>query len=134
MLYLLLIMFVLIWTTQRQKTFPKSSAAQSGGWHGPGQTAQLGGSNIDGNTWDNGTTQPILNSQWSGYDSGIGNIVFAVQGGEDGQNPAQPLVAVGTSQVTTLSRFQLLGGGDPTKPPSVPVQVSTINDKVRRIG
>jgi hypothetical protein len=131
-MYLVLLLIVAICVSQRNRGVQKSSAAISGGLHSPRQTMALGGMNLQGNEFDNGTTVPILNSQWSGYDPGPGNIVFAVQGGEDGQNPSQPPVTFPNSNVTTLPRFTLMGGGDPTRPPVVPVQVNTINDKVRR--
>jgi hypothetical protein len=82
--------------------------------------------------FDNGTTQPILRSQWSGYDPGVGNIVFATQGGEDGQDPASTIIMPSPTQVTALPRFSLLGGGEAQRPPVVPVQVNTLNDVVRR--
>ena len=131
-MYLVLLLIVAIWVTQRNRGVQVSAAGQQGGWHAPRQTIAIGGVNLDGNEFDNGTTQPILKSQWSGYDPGSGNIVYAVGGGEDGQNPAQAVVTVPSSRVTTLPRFNMIGGGDPTRPPVVPVQVSTINDKVRR--
>lgn len=133
-MYLLLLLLAALWLYQRQQAAkPRGSAAsRSGGWHGPQQTSILGGQNIDGNTFDNGTTRPIFNSQWDGIDTGVGNIVFAVQGGEDGQNPAQPIMAVSATPVTTTGRFRILGGSDPNKVPTVPTQVSTINSVVRR--
>jgi hypothetical protein len=134
MLVLLIIVLVLVWTKQRhaQQPLPTSSAGLTGGWHGPGQTAQLGGQNIDGNQFDNGTTRPVLSSQWSGYDPGVGNIVFATQGGEDGQNPAQGVSNISTTGITTLPRFKMIGSGDPKLPAQVPVQVDSLNNVVRR--
>lgn len=131
-MYLVLILIAVIWVAQRNKGAVTSAATLTGGWHGPPQTAIMDGQNLDGNAFDNGTTQPILKSQWSGYDPPIGNIVFAVAGGEDGQNPAQPSVTIPTTQVVTTGRFQILGGGAPTRPPVVPVQVNSLNDVVRR--
>lgn len=133
-MYLILLLLLGLWLYQKQQQAkPRGSAAAgSGGWHSPQQTATLGGVNIDGNMFDNGTTRPIFNSQWSGTDPGVGNVVFAIQGGEDGQNPAQPVMAVSGTPVTSLRRFSLVGGSDPTKVPTVPVQVNTINDVVRR--
>lgn len=131
-MYLLIILLAVLWIGKRNQAARGSAATLSGGWHIPQQTIGLGGANLDGNTWDNGTTRPTFNSQWSGYDPPVGNVVFAVQGGEDGLNPAQPMTQLPSSQVTTLPRFNLIGGGDPLRPPDVPVQVSTINDVVRR--
>lgn len=133
-MYLLLLLVAALWIYQKQQQAkPRGSAAGiTGGLHNPNQTAALGGSNIDGNMFDNGTTQPIFNSQWSGSDPGIGNIVFAVQGGEDGQNPAQPVMAVQATPVTQLSRFSIVGGSDPNKVQTVATQVNTLNNVVRR--
>jgi len=133
-MWLLLLLLFGLWMYQKQQAAkPRGSAAGfSGGLHSPPQTTRLGGSNLDGNMFDNGTTQPIFNSQWSGNDPGIGNIVFAIQGGEDGQNPAQPVMAVQATPVTTLRRFDIVGGSDPNKIPTVPTQVNTINNVVRR--
>lgn len=133
-MYLLLLLVAALWIYQKQQAAkPRgSSAGTSGGLHSPKQTMALGGSNLDGNMFDNGTTQPIFNSQWSGSDPGIGNIVFAIQGGEDGQNPAQPVMAVQGTPVTQLPRFNLVGGSDPSKVQTVPTQVNTINNVVRR--
>lgn len=131
-MWLVLLMIVAIYVARRNSGVQMSAAGISGGLHSPPQTMAIGGQNLDGNEFDNGTTQPILNSQWSGFDPGVGNLVFAVQGGEDGQNPAQPSITVPGSQVTTLPRFQMIGGGDPSRPATVPPQVSTLNDVVRR--
>jgi hypothetical protein len=132
-MYLVLILFGLIWVSQRNKQVAQGSAAsRSGGWHGPDQTTSLGGSNVDGNMFDNGTTQPIFNSQWTGSDKAVGNLVFAVQGGEDGQNPAQTVQALRATPITALGRFSMVGGSDPSISPTVPNQVSSINPVVRR--
>jgi hypothetical protein len=135
-MYLFVILFVLIWWVQRQNRIAAgnlpSAAGVGGGWHVPPQTAELYGQNLDGNMFDNGTTRPILQSQWNGYDPGVGNIVYATNGGEDGQNPAQTIIIPNRSQVTVLPRFNMLGGGDGYRPAMVPPQVNTINDVVRR--
>lgn len=131
-MYLVIFLIVLLWVGRRNSAATVSAAAMTGGRHVPRQVSRLGGSNIDGNQFDNGTTQPIFESQWSGFDPPIGNIVFAVDGGQDGQNPAQPIIVAQRSQVTTLTRFQILGGGEPSTTPLVPPDVDAINPVVRR--
>lgn len=130
---LVLILIAAVWIWHRnQSTTTASAAATQGGWHVPPQTAKLGGVNIRGNTWANGTDTGQIDPQWSGYDAPIGNIVFAVQGGEDGMNPSLPVLQIPSTQVTVLPRFRMLGSGDPTQVPVVPIQISTLNDVVRR--
>jgi hypothetical protein len=135
-MWLVIVILAFVWITRRN-TAPdavSTSAGQQGGWHSPLQTLQLGGSNLDGNTWDNGTVEPILRSQWTGYDAAPAGMVYAVSGGEDGLNPALPNGVLGATTVTTLPRFRMIGGGDPLNSPFIPVNVDDLNDKVRRMG
>jgi hypothetical protein len=132
-MWMLIAIIVLLWTTQRHKAQPLVSlAGQTGGRASPPQTALLGGQNFDGNTWDNGTTDSVFNPQWTGDPPPPGNLIYATQGGEDGQNPANTVVIPSGSQITMTPRFAILGGGDPSLPAQVPVQVSSLNNVVRR--
>lgn len=131
-MFLVIFLLAFIWIAQRNKPTVTSAAARTGGRHSPVQTAQLGGWNMLGNTWDNGTASGTLNPQWSGYDAPIGNLTFAIEGGEDGGDPSQPSLMVPSSQVISLPRFRLLGGGESDPLPSVPVRITALSPVVRR--
>lgn len=137
-MWLVLALIVFVWVAKRNTdagaSVRSSSATGGGGWYSPRQTLGLGGWNLTGNQFDNNTVVPVLRSQSSGNDVAPQGMVYAVSGGQDGQNPALPSGLIGSTEVTTLPRFRMIGGGDPRNLPVVPVNVSTLNDKVRRFS
>jgi hypothetical protein len=131
-MYLLIGLLIILWLSKRNAGTTTSAAAATGGFHAPYQTLELDGEDLTGNTFDNGTYRPYLRSQSSIYDTAPGNMIYAVSGGEDGLSPALAGGLLGSTEVTSLGRFRMIGGGDPRRIPVVPVNVTSLNDKVRR--
>lgn len=136
-MYLVLALLAFIWIAKRNSSptaadNSRTYATGGGGWYSPRQTLALDGWNIKGNQFDNGTVTPMLQSQASVNDIAPAGMVYAVSGGEDGLNPALAGGLIGSTEVTTLQRFRMIGGGDPFNLPVVPVNVTSLNDKVRR--
>ena len=68
----------------------------------PTKTATLGGSNLPGNNFDNGTTQGLGPSIPCDCPTSPGTVTYATQGGEDGSDPtAAPPPPPTSSPVTT---------------------------------
>ena len=83
-MWIVLLLLIFVWVNRRNSAGEATSSAASirGGWHSPSKVLALGGQNIIGNQWDNNTTEPILRSQWTGYDDAGDGMVYAIEGGD----------------------------------------------------
>jgi hypothetical protein len=92
----------------------------------PTKTATLGGSNLPGNNFDNGTTQGLGPSIPCDCPAAPGTVTYATSGGEDGTSPTAVALPITSSSVTAGNGW-VAANADPPPLTLTPTFSSVVN-------